>query len=411
MFKHFYFIFLFSIGSLSGLGLIGTDNNPLPSSPSEKTIADADSSLQKQAKQAPERIRLTFVGDLMCHQEQFQRAVTEDGYDFSPSFRWVAPYLRKADVCFGNLETTFAGTENWRRISGYPAFNTPDAFASSLKDAGFDMLFLANNHSMDHGEHGLSRSLEVLRQNGLKQAGVRRVDEERSPFSMIEVKGIRIAVLAYTALSNASLEDRDSLSLFRLDPTQFSRHITYARTMGADLVIMHFHNGTEYLQRPTPLQLEAVKVAVRAGADLIVGDHPHVIQPLNTFRSGQTHIDQALVAYSLGNFLSHQQGSRTRAGLMLTVEIERNTEEGGKPFKLVKVEAVPTAVIVPQEGQHAILPTHVAAELKPVPELAFEARNALNLSDYQMKILRQTERNTRELIKLRDMDVIWDRGY
>lgn len=402
---------LFIFVGLISLALV--EKNPATSNDilAVETTVPEDTTSTKTEEQAPERIRLTFVGDLMCHQDQYQRAFSEEGYDFSPSFQWVAPYLKQADFCFGNLETTFAGTESWRRISGYPAFNTPDAFATALADAGFDMLFMANNHALDHGEHGLSRSLEVLRENGLRQAGVQRVDEERSPFSILETKGIRLAVLAYTAHSNASLNDRDSLSLYRLDPTQLPRHITYARSLGADLVIVHFHYGKEYLQRPTALQLEAVKVAVRAGADLIVGDHPHVIQPFNTFRSGETNIDQTLAAYSLGNFLSNQQGSRTRAGMMLTVEIERNSGDLDKPFKLAKVEVVPTAVIVPQEGQHAILPTHVAAELKPVPELAFEARNALKLSEYQLKILRQTERNTREIIKLRDMDVVWDRGY
>lgn len=411
MYKHVYFLLLISLGGFASFDLVNRDTNPSHSDPPQEATTPSDSILQVSEEQTPERIRLTFVGDLMCHQEQFQRAFGEDGYDFGPSFQWVAPYLKKADFCFGNLETTFSGTESWRRISGYPAFNTPDAFASALADAGFDMVFMANNHTLDHGEHGLSRSLEVLQKNGIRQAGVKRVDEERSPFAMLETKGIRIAVLAYTALSNASLNDRDSLSLYYLDPTQLPRHITYARTLGADLVIVHFHYGQEYLQRPTALQLEAVKAAVRAGADLIVGDHPHVLQPLNTFQSGQTHIDQTLAAYSLGNFLSNQQGSRTRAGLMLTVEIERNPPGEGKPFKLAKVEVVPTAVILPQDGQHAIVPTHVAAELKPVPRLAFEARNALMLSEYQLKILRQTERNTRELIKLRDMDVIWDRGY
>lgn len=414
MYKHVYLLFLITMGGFISLDMVHSDTNPPTDSPAEvneEISPPSDSVQQIPSSPAAERLRLTFVGDLMCHQEQFQRAVAEDGYDFSPSFRWVAPYLQKADFCFGNLETTFAGTESWRRISGYPAFNTPDAFASALSHAGFDMMFMANNHALDHGEHGLSRTLNVLQKNGLRQAGVRRVDEERSPFAILEAKGIKIAVLAYTAHSNASLNDRDSLSLFYLDPTQLPRHITYARTLGADLVIVHFHYGQEYLQRPTALQLEAVKAAVRAGADLVVGDHPHVIQPLNTFQSGQTHIDQTLAAYSLGNFLSNQQGSRTRAGMMLTVEIERNGSDAIKPFRLAKVEVVPTAVIVPQEGQHAILPTHVAAELKPVPKLAFEVRNALSLSDYQLKILRQTERNTRELIKLRDMDVIWDRGY
>lgn len=414
MYKHVYILFLVAVGGMASLDLTRIDTNPTdPPKPYNPEISStsSDSTILPAPEQNPERLRLTFVGDLMCHQEQYQRAIAEDGYDFGPSFQWVSPYLQKADFCFGNLETTFSGTESWRRISGYPAFNTPDAFATALSDAGFDMVFMANNHTLDHGEHGLSRSLEVLRENGLRQAGVRRVDEERSPFAILEAKGIRLAVLAYTAFSNASLNDRDSLSLYLLDPTQLPRHITYARTLGADIVIVHFHYGTEYLQRPTALQLEAVKAAVRAGADIIVGDHPHVIQPLNTFHSGATHIDETLVAYSLGNFLSNQQGSRTRAGLMLTVEIERNGSDAAKPFRLAKVEVVPTAVILPQDGQHTILPTHVAAELKPVPKLAFEARNALSLSDYQLKILRQTERDTRELIKLRDRDVIWDRGY
>jgi len=378
----------------------------------EVPIASPIDSLSTAA--SPEStIRLTFVGDLMCHQEQLLRARTEDGYNFWPSFQWISPYIDQADFAFANLETTFSGTEKWRRFNGYPSFNTPDDFATAIKQAGFDMVSLANNHAMDYGEYGLTRTIEVLGQQGLKQAGVRRVDEVRSPCSFMEVKGVRLAVLAYTAQSNGSLEKSDSLSLFRLDPTKILKHITYARTLGADLVIVHFHYGKEYLQRPTALQLEAVKAAVRAGADIVLGDHPHVLQPLNTFSNHFSHVDHTLVAYSLGNFLSDQQGIHTRAGLMLTVELQKTAEGSKKPFELKKVEVVPTATVVPlnDNSLHAIVPTHVAAELKPVPKIAHQVRNALELSDYQLKILRQTERNTRELIKLRDFDVVWDRGY
>jgi poly-gamma-glutamate capsule biosynthesis protein CapA/YwtB (metallophosphatase superfamily) len=368
-----------------------------------------DSLLQVQEEPAPPRLRLTFVGDISCHPSQYDQALTEDGHDFGPHFEWVAPYLKQADLAIGNLQTTFAGTESEGRSAGYGHYNAPDAFASALAHAGFDLLYLANAHSLDYGEAGLKRTREVLSQNGLQTAGLRHLHRQESPATFLEAKGMRIAVLAYTAHSNASLESPDSLSLHRLDPTALPRHIALARNEGAELVIVHFHYGQAYQQRPTALQLEAVKAAARSGADLIVGDHPLVLQPMNTFKSGQSYIDHTLVAYSLGNFLTHQQGRHTRAGMMLTIEIERQDKD--KPLRIAKVEAVPTAVLTPEEGLTAILPTHIAAEPTPLPYLAHAAREKLKISDYHLRIMRQAERDTREMIRLRDLPVTWERGY
>ena len=154
----------------------------------EKRTDDADSI---------RTVTISFVGDLMCHSPQLKFAqVSQDSFDFKPVFREVKKYLTEADLTIGNLETTISGKEN--RYSGYPLFNSPGEYLEALKDAGFDILLTANNHSLDRGKKGVIRTIEMIKNNGMESIGSYHSQQDRDSIRVFDINGIKIAILSYT---------------------------------------------------------------------------------------------------------------------------------------------------------------------------------------------------------------------
>ena len=146
-------------------------------------------------------ISINLVGDLMCHLPQTQNAKLANGtYDFNPSFEYIKPYLQDADITIGNLETTFAGTS--QPYAGYPAFNSPDEYCTAIKNAGFDFLVTANNHSMDTREAGLLRTIDVIKKHGLGYAGTYLNQHDHDSIRILNIKGIKLGILNYTYGTN-----------------------------------------------------------------------------------------------------------------------------------------------------------------------------------------------------------------
>ena len=274
-------------------------------------------------KDSVSEISINLVGDLMCHLPQTNNAKLSNGeYDFNPSFEYIKPYLQDADITIGNLETTFAGTV--QPYAGYPAFNSPDAYCLALKNAGFDFLVTANNHSMDTREAGLLRTIEIIKKHELGYAGTYLNQRDHDSIRIINIKGIKLGILNFTYGTNGAYPSSDHKYMLNvIDSADITDAVQAAKIKGADIVLVFYHMGSENIVEPTQAQKDAVRFALDAGATLVVGAHPHMIGPTQKVYS-RTINDTAFVAYSLGNFLSNQYWRFTDAGVILKLTVQKN---------------------------------------------------------------------------------------
>ncbi|MDW7672446.1 MAG: CapA family protein [Bacillota bacterium] len=289
---------------------------------SETVQADTESSEPAgMTPKKPERLRLAVVGDLMVHGPQIRAQQQSDGsYDFHNNFDFVRPWLQEADIVLGNLETTFGGAE--RGYSSFPRFNTPDAFGEALKEAGFTAVSTVNNHTIDTGSEGFFRTLEVLKQQGLTAIGTR--DSQEEPYwHLFTENGITLGVTAVSYETpraygrrtlNALVIPRDLEGLINsfdyhtleADLVPVKEQIAAMKEAGADVTVVLIHWGEEYQQRQNPWQARIANALAAAGADLILGSHPHVLQPVRSIQR-DPESTPSWVVYSLGNFLSNQR--------------------------------------------------------------------------------------------------------
>jgi len=277
------------------------------------------------------------TGDIMMHSPQTKAGLQREsgGYDFSFMFEKVAPILREGDLVIGNLETPLAGEANGG-FTGYPMFNAPEILAKNLKDAGFTLVSTANNHSLDRGFKGLCATLDHLDGADLAYTGTFRSQEEREQIAFINVKGVRIAVIAATYGSNGiKLPAANSYALNYIHEETLLEEISRARAEGAQYVILMFHWGVEYQSKPNKDQTTLAANLLRGGADLILGNHPHVLQMGEMVSLSDLYEDEALeisykasgkdrqkfVMYSQGNFVSNQEGLERLCSILLKLTI------------------------------------------------------------------------------------------
>ena len=306
---------------------------------------------------------ICFVGDLMCHSTQFNYAkVDADSFDFTGVYREVKPYLSKSDLTIGNLETVIAGKNEG--YSGYPYFNAPDDYIYALKEAGFDLLITANNHSLDQGWDGVKRTIEVINENRLSQTGTFISQEDRDSVRIFEINSIRIAILAYSENTNGlPIPKVKNFVINLIDEELIRKDIIKAREKNVDIVLVHLHYGIEYLREPNDYQKEIVQKIIELGADIIIGGHPHVIQPIDFFRTNDTKIDSGFVAYSMGNFISNQRWRYSDAGVIINIEISKNIMNDS--IYISEVSYLPTWVFRGQTEkgrEYIILPSGITED-------------------------------------------------
>lgn len=273
-------------------------------------------------------IRIRAVGDLMAHAVQLMAASRGDGvFDWTAAFEGVRPLLEDADLTFGNLETTLAGPDLF--FSGYPTFNTPASYADALAAAGFDLLQTANNHSRDRGQLGVVRTLEALDQRGLKHVGTfAEAGDAASPAVHLNISGIRLAFLAYTYGTNdIPPEPGRDWTVALLDRRTILSDIAVAKEAGAEAVVLGLHWGSDYVHAPQQDQRDLAQALIDGGADLILGTHPHVLQPTEWLEA-TTGDRRGLVVWSLGNFLSNQRELPRATGVIIEVPFVRMDEDG-----------------------------------------------------------------------------------
>ena len=254
---------------------------------------------------------LLFAGDIMGHMPQVNAArdTTTGGYNFDETFRYVKPLFASYDFVIANLETTLAGEP----YSGYPQFSSPDAIALGCKNAGITCLATANNHCCDRGKQGLRRTIATLDSLGIMHFGTYADSSERSLKSplILEKNNIRIAILNYT-FSTIGIPVPGPLVVNFIDTCLIASDIAKALAMKVDKIILFVHWGNEYESYPDYYQKNIASYCFTKGADIIIGSHPHVIQP-TIWRKDS--VDKVVV-YSLGNFVSNQRKSRTDGGMM-----------------------------------------------------------------------------------------------
>ncbi|KQL48891.1 capsule biosynthesis protein [Brevibacillus choshinensis] len=295
------------------------------------------------------RATIAAVGDILMWREQVDSAKIPgtEHYSFADMFAPVASFLQGADLTIGNLETTFSGRTQPYQIgsarTGFPRFNCPDELASDLRQAGFDVLTTVNNHCLDGGPSGLLRTLDLLDQHQIAHTGTYRNQQEASSFLIREVKGIRIGILAYTYGTNKQQVPQDSPWLVNLlDQAVIEQEIFRLRPQ-VDLLIVCLHFGVEFRFAPTQKQRILAQSLLDRGADVILGAHPHVLQPVVTpiIATTDGRKKRTLVAYSLGNFTSEKMLTfdQSQCGAILQFTVEK--DEKGETT-IIGINVVPT---------------------------------------------------------------------
>jgi poly-gamma-glutamate synthesis protein (capsule biosynthesis protein) len=234
----------------------------------------------------------------------------------------------------GNFETVMAGEK--ARYAGYPMFNTPDALAAALKDAGVDAVTLATNHIFDRREAGAERTMRVLDEAGILHTGLRSGGAGYEPL-VTEYAGLKLAFLNYSYGSNTPAPKvlSPDIRLNVISSDAISEGLRAARAVSPDIVIACFHWGNEYQFAPTKASRKTAEQCLENGADMIVGTHPHVLQPIEIFKTGAR---SSPIAWSLGNFVSYQRTQPRERSVILAVDVEKN--DGPAEFKRISVAPV-----------------------------------------------------------------------
>ena len=275
-------------------------------------------------------IKLSVIGDIMTHNTQISDAYDKvNGYDFSKCFKDIPDLVKDSDFFMGNLETTFAGSK--KKYSGYPQFNTPEQLAVDLKELGLDLVTTANNHSLDTGYAGVESTIAFLDEAGLPHTGTFNSQEAHDQIYITDIKGIKTCVLAYTYGTNGiPIPSGKEYCINLIDRNLISRQIAEAKAQECDLIIVCMHWGVEYRLTPTAEQKELADFLFKEGADVIIGSHPHVLEPMEKriieMDDGSTK--EGFVIYSMGNFISGQTQANTRNSIILHLTITKNGKTG-----------------------------------------------------------------------------------
>ena len=320
-------------------------------------------------------VDIISLGNLIIHQSQIDGAKQENSYDFSPSFQYIKKMILDSDISMGILEGALAGCEP----SGYPFFNSPDEVVDALKDTGIDIINYANNHIYDYEDVGLKRTIDVTKEKGLDVLGVKSTEEEKN-YLVKEVNGIKIGFLAYvfeTSMINGhktinsnilSTYSENLINTFNYNDLEsfykkIENEISAMKSEGVEFIITSMHWGEEYNTYIEASQNEIAKRLNKLGIDIILGGHPHVIQPYEIMRNESGH--STFVIYSQGNSLSNQSEqeigvAESEDGIMIKFTLEK--KDGNVSLKEYKI--IPTWVYKEEKVNgtyyHKIIPVEEA---------------------------------------------------
>lgn len=287
------------------------------------TIENENLPTDNKLKSHIDTLWISVVGDIMCHTPQIRDAYTSKGQlDFSHMFDFVKPIISESDLAIGNLETVLAGTN--KKFSGYPLFNSPDEFVDAIRGAGFDVLITANNHCLDRGFYGLKRTIKILDSLGIQHCGTYISKEDSEKPLIVEIKGIKLAILSYTYGTNGiSPPSGKEFCVSYIDTLKIFFDIHKAKNLNPDKIIVYLHWGNEYQRFPDSFQIILANFLFNNGVDLIFGSHPHVIQPaqFKLVKDSNESEKKVFVIYSLGNFISNQRDKFTDSGVIVHLSL------------------------------------------------------------------------------------------
>ena len=283
----------------------------------------SESSVQ-QEEQKDTTISMAVVGDIMCHSPNYKDAynASTKKYDFSTFFPQIKSYISNADIAVGNLETTFAGGN--KAYSGYPTFNSPPQLAKDVQDLGIDVLTTSNNHSMDSGYNGLINTIDTLDDLGISHTGTFKSEEDKNKILIKDVNGVKIAFLSYTYGTNGiAIPKGKEYCINLIDKDLIKKQLESAKAQNPDVICVSMHWGIEYKLQPNTEQTDLADYLFENGADIILGSHPHVLEPMekrtDTLSDGTKK--DGFVIYSLGNFISAQKDKYTKDSIILNLKI------------------------------------------------------------------------------------------
>ena len=328
-----FIIFIFNKYNKNAKTNTNTENNS-----TETTLLNKNT---KQDIAEPITFTLTSLGDTLCHNTQYWDAYNSktDEYDFSYVYEDIKNYTLSSDITIGSLETTFAGKE--KGYSNYPTFNTPDSLATVLKDIGVDVVSLAGNHALDYGYSGLCRTIDVFNNIGLSHLGTYKTAEDQEKILIKDVKGVKIAFINYTYGTNGiPLPSGKEFCVNLIDKDFIKKQINQAKEQNVDMIVACMHWGTEYRTTANSEQKDLANFLFENGVDVILGNHPHVLEPMEkktiTLQDGTTK--DVFVVYALGNFTADQRAEITRDSAILNLTITKNSN--GK-ISIDKVNYIP----------------------------------------------------------------------
>lgn len=322
--------------------------------------------------------KLGSVGDVMIHDpitQAYGGMSTSVSHDFSPIFTKMQDAYASVDYMVANMEISLGGTE--KEYSGFPSFNVPDEIVTNVRDAGIDLQLLANNHIYDNGKVGFLRTISVMQQNGIEYTGIRGSMQD-ARYLIKDINGIRVGFVNYTyemenegerKSLNGNILDKsveNCVNSFEVsDQESFYEEISQIqeemRMQGVEFTVLYMHWGNEYELEANEVQKTMAVRLCDMGIDVVIGGHPHVVQPIEVLMSADgTH--KMFCAYSLGNHLSNQRRERiksrpnghTEDGLMINLTISRVNGQ----VSITGLEAVPTYVYKSSDPKYYIIPIY-----------------------------------------------------
>ena len=267
-----------------------------------------------------------MVGDALIHSSVYMDARVNGGYDFKPQIEKIKPIASKYDLVYYNQETVLGGTE--LGLSNYPMFNSPYEVGDAFIDAGFNLVSLATNHTMDKGERGVTNSVNYWNKHKDKVVTsgqwLSNEEREKSISTIYEKNGIKYAFISYTIWTNGLETPRGKEYLNNVYSEEKAKADIAKVKDKADIIIVAMHWGTEYSLGVDWQQTKIANFLASQGVGLIIGAHPHVVEPVEYINDGKT-----FVIYSLGNLISDQEGNERLTGLMMAVDIKKKVDVDG----------------------------------------------------------------------------------
>lgn len=265
------------------------------------------------------KLKLLATGDGLIHSVIFRNYYKNGVYDFTDAVKYVKDIVKDYDIAYYNQETP-AGDDSIK-YSGYPMFYTPSAYVDAMRDAGFNTISLASNHSLDKGEKGILNTVKYFKTTNTLYSGMNDSEEMRNNFIIKEKNNITYTMLSYTTITNGlQVPSGKSYLLNLYDKEQVKKDIEAVRDK-VDVLIVAMHWGIEYINMPNEEEKEIAEYLSSLGVDIVIGNHPHILQPI-------TKIGDTIVMYSLGNFISNQYGGSNGdwnklIGFMATLDITK----------------------------------------------------------------------------------------